>query len=195
MLVKGPDFCQKKSCPVKRAGVWAMKRSMVFLFAAILFLFFSHANAADDAGKWVEMPAGGKPAYLGIHGGTMPVSLLVTGDGAALLTFVGRTGNDFLEALRQAGLPSLGNSTHPVSLPAITADGKASLFAGNATASLPVITLSGDVLSRQEWFQDLEPFGLSAMPLSIEGKVAKPNSPISRYRVLFLPDSFRLNKH
>ena len=45
------------------------------------------------------MPAGARPTYMGIHGGTMPVSLLVYGDGSSLVTFVGRTGNDFLEML------------------------------------------------------------------------------------------------
>ncbi|MDR2055213.1 MAG: hypothetical protein LBQ10_05025, partial [Desulfovibrio sp.] len=59
---------------------------------------------ADDQG-WTIMPAGARPAYMGIHGGTMPVSLLVVADGSSLLGFVGRTGNDFLDVLRSTKLP------------------------------------------------------------------------------------------
>lgn len=85
-------------------------------FAALFcfFLFFedwafaagaSPGEAGKDAGEWVRMPAGAKAAYMGIHGGTMPVSLLVAADGSSLLAFAGRTGNDFLDALRMGGWP------------------------------------------------------------------------------------------
>ena len=58
---------------------------------------------------WTAMPAGARSTYLGIHGGTVPVSLLVSRDGMSLVSFVGQTGNDFLELLRRADvrLPSL----------------------------------------------------------------------------------------
>lgn len=143
---------------------------------------------------WVTMPAGARPAYLGIHGGTMPVSLLATDDGSALLTFVGRTGNDFLQALRDAAMPVFANSTRrsQVALERLSSG----LFAGNATASLPVIALSGDVLANQAWFDSLYPFGLSPQPLSIEGTVNLPDSPsaVRRYRQFFLKGSLRLRK-
>lgn len=150
------------------------------------------APAANED-EWVTMPAGGKPAYMGIHGGTMPVSLLVSGDGSSLFTFVGRTGNDFLNVLRDSfmPLPSIGNSTRMGSAP--VKDLKTGLFAGNATASMPVIALSGDRLANQSWFGQLAPFGLSAEPLSIEGEVMKPEglSPARKYRIYFLPDYFQ----
>ena len=146
------------------------------------------AGADADEG-WVVMPAGGRPAYMGIHGGTMPVSLLVAGDGASLFTFVGRTGNDFLEALRATDLPlpSLLNATVARSR-AVT--GGAALFAGNATSSLPVIPLTAESFAAlAEQPGKLTPFGLSDEPLSIEGRAARPKalSPAKTYRLFVLP--------
>ena len=84
-----------------------------------LLLFFmaglscQPAECAESGESWVTMPAGARPTYMGIHGGTMPVSLLVSSDGTSLLTFVGRTGNDFLEVLHHGDIrfPSLLGST------------------------------------------------------------------------------------
>ena len=145
--------------------------------------------AGDGDDGWVVMPAGGRPAYMGIHGGTMPVSLLVAGDGASLFTFVGRTGNDFLEALRATDmpLPSLLNATVARSR---AATGGAALFAGNATKSLPVIPLTGEGFAAlAEKPGSLQPFGLSDEPLSIEGRAVRPKalSPAKTYRLFVLP--------
>lgn len=178
-----------------------MKKTCAFSLLVFLIAVFPNALLAGQAGQgdaaafhdgWVEMPAGAKPAYLGIHGGTMPVSLLVAGDGAALLTFVGRTGNDFLEVLREAALPGFGNATKSGALALERAH--AGLFAGNATATLPVISIAGDILARQAWFESLEPFGFSERPLSIEGAVTAPAaaSTARRYRNFFLPGPLRL---
>lgn len=144
-------------------------------------------TGADDG--WVVMPAGGRPAYMGIHGGTMPVSLLVAGDGASLVTFVGRTGNDFLEALRATDLPlpSLLNATVARSR---AMSGGAALFAGNATSSLPVIPLTGESFAAlAEQPGKLQPFGLSDEPLAIEGRAVRPKalSPAKTYRLFVLP--------
>lgn len=148
-------------------------------------------NGADEA--WMNMPAGARPAYMGIHGGTMPVSLLVSGDGASLLTFVGRTGNDFLETLREAWLPlpTMGNSTRVPSWRAKS--GAPSLFAGNATATMPVLSLPGETLAKEGWLANLQPFGLSPRPLRIEGEVTRPEfvPAAKKYRILFLPDHFQ----
>ena len=46
------------------------------------------------------MPAGAKTTYIGIHGGTVPVSLLTAGDGSPMIALVGLTGSDFLNFLR-----------------------------------------------------------------------------------------------
>lgn len=134
------------------------------------------------------MPAGAKQSYMGIHGGTMPVSLLVSDDGESLLTFVGRTGNDFMEALRNVHLPlpSFGNATG-FGLPRFST--QTGLFAGNATATLPVFAISRDALAHL----DLEPFGLSEEPLIIEGNVVKPDKfPHARaFRIFSLPEYFQ----
>ncbi|MDO5484237.1 MAG: hypothetical protein Q4F27_04945 [Desulfovibrionaceae bacterium] len=143
------------------------------------------ADPQAEAG-WVTIPAGAKPAYMGIHGGTMPVSLMVADDGASLLTFVGRTGNDFLEVLRGTDLPvpSLLNATaHGPATP----PGPGSLMAGMGSGTMPVIT-AGVPLALPS-LGHLQPFGLSDKPLSIEGHVSRPDrlSPAKRYRLYFEP--------
>lgn len=167
-----------------------MKRRVNLLVLLCVFFGAVFSPAAQAAEDWVFMPAGAKSSYMGIHGGTMPVSLLVSDDGESLLTFVGSTGNDFLEALRglRLRLPSFGNAT--VASPSL-AGVQTGLFAGNATSTLPVFAISGDSLVNLG--QELEPFGLSREPISIEGNVVKPDSfPHARtLRPFFLPDYFQ----
>lgn len=165
----------------------------VFLSFVLVLSSLMQAIAADsDSEPWSFMPAGAKQSYMGIHGGTMPVSLLVSADGASLLSFVGRTGDDFIEALRKARLPvpSFSNAT---SSGKPHAKGGAALFAGNATATLPVFAFSGSILPSSSFSAHLEPFGLSREPASIEGEVAKPRKfPHARSARLFrLPDYFQ----
>ena len=92
---------------------------------------------------WTAMPAGARSTYLGIHGGTVPVSLLVSRDGMSLVSFVGQTGNDFLELLRRADvrLPSLLTSILGSS------HGGSMLLAGRAQRSMPVLYVLGDRLA------------------------------------------------
>lgn len=149
------------------------------------------SNTNDNA--WVEMPAGAKPSYMGIHGGTMPVSLLVSDDGSSLLGFVGRTGNDFLEVLRNAysPFPSFANATRE-KFNNLLMSSSNKLFAGNATASMPVISLAQGPGLNPDWISYFQPFGLSEEPLDIEGNVSRPEIvPLPRkYRIFFLPDKF-----
>lgn len=147
------------------------------------------ANYEPDG--WVEMPAGAKPSYMGIHGGTMPVSLLVSSDGSSLLSYVGQTGNDFLEVLRKAYLPfpSFANATRE------KFNNKANsrqIFAGNSTASMPVFSFPASPVISPDWISHFQPFGLSDEPLSIEGSVSRPEIiPLpKKYRTFFLPDRF-----
>ena len=141
---------------------------------------------AEAPTPWVSMPAGARPAFMGIHGGTMPVSLMVSDDGSSLLTFVGRTGNDFLEILRKSDLPvpSLLNATARG-----MADSKAgrALFTGSGTDSMPVLVLGNPFAAPA--VNALQPFGLSDKPLSIEGEVLRPLrlSPEKRFRLYFEP--------
>lgn len=167
-----------------------------FLFTGIPA--FSAANktsgsmqSSNTDEEWTRMPEGGKSAYMGIHGGTMPVSLLVSTDGASLLGFVGQTGNDFLEVLRNAYLPfpSFGNSTRKGAIPLKNAG----VFAGNSTASLPVFTLPDDPAASRTLVSRLFPFGLSPLPLSIEGSLEKPETVTreKKFRNFYLPDNFQ----
>jgi hypothetical protein len=55
-------------------------------------------NADADDG-WVHMEQGSRPAYVGIHGGTAPLSLLRSPEGD-IFTLTGNTGNDFSRILR-----------------------------------------------------------------------------------------------
>ena len=73
------------------------------------------ASLPPSGQGWIVMPEGARQAYFGIHGGTIPVSLLATSEGTSLVTFVGATGNDFLSLLRRAEIrmPSLLNGTQP----------------------------------------------------------------------------------
>ena len=170
-----------------------MKKAALQLFLLAIFLLPAlAAPRAQPDEAWTYMPAGARPSYMGIHGGTMPVSLLVADDGGSLLTFVGLTGNDFLEALRKGRrhLPSFGNSTG-FGLAGLST--RTSLFAGNATTSMPVFALSRDALEYLNSGHELEPFGLSDERISIEGQVTKPDSfPHSRsIRLFSLPDYFQ----
>lgn len=146
-------------------------------------LFTAAGNAAVDTTRqaapatvggqplpegWTAMPAGARSTYLGIHGGTVPVSLLVSRDGMSLVSFVGQTGNDFLELLRRADvrLPSLLGSILGSS------HGGSMLLAGRAQRSMPVLYVLGDRLAAMP--HGLQPFGLSDKPLSIEGNISLP---------------------
>lgn len=165
-----------------------------FFLSALSLLALASASVAEpskNAGdEWVYMPAGAKPAYVGIHGGTMPVSLFVSGDRAALMPFVGQTGNDFLEVMRKSWfpLPSFGNSTY-YHRGALIAQPEG-LYAGTPGASMPVAPFAGDLRSG---LRGLQPFGLSPEPLDIEGEVSKPavSAPPRKYRLLDSRDFFK----
>lgn len=131
---------------------------------------------ADDG--WQIMPAGARPTYIGIHGGTVPVSLLINQDGTALVSFVGRTGNDFLEILHRTDIrmPSLLNNA--TSRAGSGSSATTLLLTGNADRSMLVFYIVGDGASRTSVpMNDLVPFGLSATPLYVEGSIRLPDQP------------------
>jgi hypothetical protein len=51
------------------------------------------------ANGWVKVESGSRQAYVGIHGGTAPLSLMRSTDGL-LIAFTGQTGNDFMQVLK-----------------------------------------------------------------------------------------------
>lgn len=69
------------------------------------------AQAQADGDGWIDMPGGSRPAYIGIHGGTVPVSLLATRGGSTMVAMVGETGSDFLYVLRGGHNQSSANAS------------------------------------------------------------------------------------
>ena len=122
--------------------------------------------------------------------------LVVLHQNASLVTFVGRTGNDFIDVLRRAevSMPSLLNATSQRSAAgknvSPSANATAVLMAGSSSSSLPVFNVSGERLSHMDVPPgQLQPFGLSDKALSIEGEVTAPQrlSTVKQYRLLFQP--------
>ncbi|MDO5535984.1 MAG: hypothetical protein Q4F72_00435 [Desulfovibrionaceae bacterium] len=151
------------------------------LMPAVKTAVAPHADSLELEPGWVGMPAGARSAYLGIHGGTVPVSLLVTSTGTSLISFVGQTGNDFLALLRKAELrlPSfLNNATDPRggALPG-GSGAREHITAGTPMFSLPVIPVSDESVFKLAATPGmLQPFGLSDTPLVIEGDVTMPST-------------------
>lgn len=162
-----------------------------------LFLFFmlglacQSAECAESDESWVTMPAGARPTYMGIHGGTMPVSLLVSSDGTSLLTFVGRTGNDFLEVLHHGDIrfPSLlGFSSRNATSMRTSESAKEDADVGK---NQPVIYVGASDANLQDSPKPLLPFGFSPKPAVIEGALAIPSkrSPLHKtFRLFFQPE-------
>lgn len=126
---------------------------------------------SSSASPWVSMPAGAKYAYIGIHGGTVPVSLLTSSDGQAMVTLVGRTGNDFLSLLRTVTLHGSGSIPEHANPPERNAT---ILMADTAIGNVPVFYHTGMGFARMDldtgqWL----PFGLSEKPLSLEGQAGR----------------------
>ena len=62
--------------------------------------------------------------------------------------------------------------------------------AGNTNSTMPVFNVTGERLSHMDMAPgQLQPFGLSDKPLSIEGEVSRPThlSPAKQYRLFFQP--------
>lgn len=128
--------------------------------------------APASGSGWVDMPAGARPAYIGIHGGTVPVSLLTSKDGQSMITFVGRTGNDFLAMLHKTSIRP------PVEEGAVTQGNPASnatmLMAETSIGSIPVFYATGKGFARMDLAGDWLPFGLTEKPLLLEGQAVRP---------------------
>lgn len=148
--------------------------------------FSSMALAAPPAKEkeveWGYMPAGARSTYIGIHGGTIPVSLLTAGDGSPMIAQVGLTGSDFLNFLRSSGKPFVSqepeinnnlfdkNQNFPIPTADVTI-----LKTGNETEDVPVLYATGNSFEQLSLVpENWAPFGLTEQPLAIEGQIAKP---------------------
>ncbi len=59
---------------------------------------FAEPAEADE--EWVCMPEGGKPAFVGVQGGTVPATVFYSGDKKETTAQAGLGSNDFLEAVQ-----------------------------------------------------------------------------------------------
>jgi len=156
------------------------------------------------APQWTQMPAGARATYIGIHGGTVPVSLLTSRDGTHMVALVGQTGNDFLRTLKvnpgtRGALPSAMPDDSPpldgeeavvdahlaqapLQAPATPpppsfrfAANATLLMAGTAVGAMPVIYATGhSFASLNQLYTDSLLFGISEYSPLLEGAVKAP---------------------
>lgn len=122
------------------------------------------------------MPAGARVTYIGIHGGTVPVSLLTDKDGTSMVTFVGQTGNDFLRIL-------LRTSPNENNLPATSAEPAAQL------ASLPPTAQSmgeGEVLPQSRTAHSAFPSPLTNRQQPANATVLQAETAVGNIPVLYV---------
>lgn len=138
-----------------------------------------------EPSPWADMPAGARKAYIGIHGGTVPVSLLAAGDGTPMIAQVGLTGSDFLNFMRSRGRPEAWSQADFLSgaetmadhvvQPPVPGHNATLLLAGTASGDVPVIYATGRSFEKMAIVpSNWAPFGLTEKPLSLEGAVKLP---------------------
>lgn len=135
----------------------------------------------DANAPWVSMPAGARITYIGIHGGTVPVSLLTSGDGSPMIARVGLTGSDFLHFMRSGGKPTAAPAAvEPLAegemapggvKPAMPGKNATMLMAGTAVGDVPVIYATGRSFEDMSLPANWAPFGLTEKALAAEGAV------------------------
>jgi len=57
-----------------------------------------NGSSSDDE-NWITMPEGNRATFVGIHGGTVPITIVSSEDGT-MLALPGNSGKDFLNILR-----------------------------------------------------------------------------------------------
>ena len=161
------------------------------------------------APQWIYMPAGARATYIGIHGGTVPVSLLTSRDGTHMVALVGQTGNDFLRTLKAdpgtaETLPPTTSGSLPVphdvedtdfvhlhrqtagipALPPLRLAANATLLmAGTAVGAMPVIYATGHSFARMsQVYTDNLLFGISEHSPLLEGSVKAPRKTTKKTR-------------
>ena len=224
----GKDYCSKRRkhhCVATCLGTKMLysfvllrhiSRCIVTLGCACLVLcaaswqFVCAATGTSvPAPQWVYMPAGARATYIGIHGGTVPVSLLTSRDGTHMVAFVGQTGNDFLRTLKvgpgtTGALPPMPPATlssddmedtrfaylppQTSSVPArppfrLTANATL-LMADTAVGAVPVIYATGhSFASLNQLYTDSLLFGISENSPLLEGAVKAPLKATAKAKV------------
>lgn len=82
------------------------KRSLIWTGGLVfLALYLSPRAFAEDSGSpsdeenWITMPEGNRATFVGIHGGTVPITIFSSADGK-MIALPGNSGKDFLNILR-----------------------------------------------------------------------------------------------
>ena len=182
-------------CPLLRRIAHAcLAWSCVCLALCAVFRQPAYAESGKNflEPRWIYMPAGARATYIGIHGGTVPVSLLTSRDGTHLVALVGQTGNDFLRTLKVA---SGTRETQPVQygeeatelahLPLLApaapiqpfrlAANATLLMAGTAVGAMPVVYATGHSFAGlSQLYTGNLLFGISENSLLLEGAVKAP---------------------
>jgi hypothetical protein len=127
-------------------------------------------NATVKGEGWVSLEPGSRPAYVGIQGGTAPVTLFRSPEGE-LFTYTGNTGSDFMHILRGNGslasvAPLAGNGERLAAVPAPGAVGSGL----SGEQALDAVT-TGPA-------EALQPFGLSTPEgVIVDGRADEPEAP------------------
>jgi hypothetical protein len=123
------------------------------------------ANATGEG--WVSLEPGSRPAYVGIQGGTAPVTLFRSPEGK-LFTYTGNTGSDFMHILR-------GNGSLAPAAP--STDTGERLAAGPAPADIGQAGETSAAARTDGPEPTLQPFGLTTP----EGVIvaAQPEEPMA----------------
>lgn len=112
------------------------------------FAVFAGEAAPEETvaatGPWLTLEEGTRPAYVGIQGGTAPISLMQSPDGA-VHSLTGNTGNDFAQILRNPTggnatskkAPSVGGGSQAPSAPVGLSNPEGILFLGRAGQGQP----------------------------------------------------------
>ena len=179
------------------------------LYAVCWQSAYADPGNAALASQWRYMPAGARATYIGIHGGTVPVSLLTSRDGTHMVALVGQTGNDFLRTLKAdpgtaETLPLMTSGLLPApdgmedtdfvhlhrqaaavpALPSLRLAANATLLmAGTAVGAMPVIYATGhSFASLSRLYADSLLFGLSEHSPLLEGSVKAPRKTAKKAR-------------
>jgi len=173
---------------------------------------FAEQGKNASVPQWVYIPAGSRAAYIGIHGGTVPVSLLTSRDGTHMVALVGQTGNDFLRTLKvdpgtagatpstsqtpaQPSAPDaeeredsspLRTQTSAVAVPHSRLTANATLLmVDTAAGAMPVIYATGhSFASLSQLYTDSLLFGLADNSPLLEGAVKTPFKAAKKIKIV-----------
>ncbi len=82
-----------------RLAAGAACLAFLTLHVACVSVFAQESSASVDEEAWITMPEGNRATFVGIHGGTVPITIFSSEDGK-MVALPGNSGKDFLNILR-----------------------------------------------------------------------------------------------